>query len=139
MAHRYTEELFGASNCYKAGTIGTVADKTAFGFVKKYLEVNGLPPISRAESERLVRGCVGVKRTTGQHPGWMVVIPDGMEAEDLPDSAPADTRTRVRKPRTLISTPCTIPYETRLLGHDVPTFYRMLETQRALRLRCRCM
>ena len=92
-AHLFTREIFGKDNVFRAGTISTVADKTAFGYVSGYCEEKGITNMSRAQKDRLASGCAGVKRTTGQHAGGIVVLPDTMEIEDVtPIQYPANDK-----------------------------------------------
>ena len=128
-AHEYTKELFGIDNVYRAGTIGTVASKTAFGFVKGYLEEKGILNMRTAEIERLAIGCTGVKRTTGQHPGGIVVIPGYMDVFDFtPFQYPADDPNSLW--RTTHFDYHAIDQDVLkldILGHDDPTILRMLQ------------
>ena len=127
-AHEYTKVLFGEDNVYRAGTIGTVAEKTAFGFVKGYLEEKGIFK-RRAEIERLAIGCTGIKRTTGQHPGGIVVIPKYMDVFDFtPFQYPADDPTSAW--RTTHFDYHAIDQDVLkldILGHSDPTQLRYLQ------------
>ena len=127
-AHQYCISMFGASHVFRAGTIGTVAEKTAFGYVKKYLQERG-KTATKAEETRLAQGCVGVRRTTGQHPGGLVVIPQENEIWDFcPVQHPADDPNADQ---------ITTHFEYHsmeenllkldMLGHDDPTMIRMME------------
>ena len=130
-AHAYTKVLFGEHNVYRAGTIGTVADKTAFGFVKGYCEDHGITDMRTAEVERLAIGCTGVKRTTGQHPGGIVVIPDYMEVSDFtPYQFPADDPTAEWMTTHFdyhSIDQCLLKLD--ILGHSDPTQLRLIQNQ----------
>ncbi|GEN30463.1 DNA polymerase-3 subunit alpha (Gram-positive type) [Cerasibacillus quisquiliarum] len=127
-AHNYTKVLFGEDNVYRAGTIGTIAEKTAYGYVKGYASDHSLV-LKGAEIDRLVQGCAGVKRTTGQHPGGIIVVPDDKEIFDFtPIQYPADDRTS--EWRTTHFDFHSIEdnlLKLDILGHDDPTVIRMLQ------------
>ncbi len=127
-AHQYAEELLGKENVYRAGTIATLAERTAYGYVRKFLEAIGEEP-RNAEVNRLVIGCSGVRRTTGQHPGGLMVVPEGRDIHEFtPVQHPANDRSS-----GVITTHFDYSaleenlVKLDILGHDDPTILRMLE------------
>lgn len=127
-AHKYTEVIFGAGQTFRAGTIGTLADKTAFGYVKNYYEEKGIHK-RNCEIDRIVQGCTGIRRTTGQHPGGIIVLPFG---EDINSFTP------VQHPANDVNTDIITTHfdyhsidanllKLDILGHDDPTMIRMIE------------
>lgn len=125
--HRYTEELFGPDRVFRAGTISTIAERTAYGFVKAYADSHGLRP-RRAQIDRLVAGLCGIRRTTGQHPGGLMIVPAGQDVLDFsPVQYPADTKSDVRTTHFDYNSISDRLLKLDLLGHDDPTMLKMLE------------
>lgn len=127
-AHRYVEVIFGAGQTFKAGTIGTLAEKTAFGYVKKYYEERGQRK-RYCEINRIVQGCTGIRRTTGQHPGGIIVLPIGWDIEEFtPVQHPAnDMNSDIITTHFDYHSIDSNLLKLDILGHDDPTMIRMLE------------
>ncbi len=127
-AHKYAEQLFGSDRVFRAGTIGRLAERTAYGYVRNFLDSKGVQA-RMAEINRLVRGCSGVRRTTGQHPGGLMVVPEGREIyEFTPIQRPAnDDSTDIITTHFDCDTIHDTLVKLDILGHDDPTMLRMLE------------
>ena len=127
-AHKYTEEIFGTGQTFKAGTVGTLAEKTAFGFVKKYYEEKGINKRS-CEIDRIVSGCTGIRRSTGQHPGGIIVLPHGRDINEFtPVQHPAnDMNTDIITTHFDYHSIDKNLLKLDILGHDDPTMIKALE------------
>ena len=128
VAHKYVGTIFGEKNVFKAGTVGTIADKTAYGYVRKFYEEQGIP-INKYEADRLTQHCTGVKRTTGQHPGGIVIVPDDHEIyEFCPVQHPAnDTKSDIITTHFDYHKIDENLLKLDILGHNVPSMIRQLQ------------